>query len=115
MTVQTLNMEGLKQAFEDFIAHEAEWAIAEATRDSDSDKRLWVVLYDDGRYALAHQRHEAEPPIHHDAGATEIAFPVEPLSASERDPVHLEDSRFDAPIERLWDAYRQAVHARLGR
>jgi hypothetical protein len=110
-------LDGLKQAFEDFMAHEAEFAIAEATRDQDAHKRLWVVLYGDGRYALQH-RFEAESAPEsrrepHDLG--QIAFPIEPLLPSERDSAHLENSRFDRPIETISKAYKRAMHARFDR
>ena len=117
MTQQDVYLDGVKQAFEDFIAHEAELAIAEATRDRDAHKRLWVVLYGDGRYGLEH-RSEAEPaPViaHEPIQLPQIAFPIEPLTDAERDLAHLEDSRFDRPIDALWASFQQALRTHFDR
>lgn len=110
-------LDGLKQAFEDFLSHEAEFAIAEATRDHDAHKRLWIVLYGDGRYALEHRfAAETAPESRREPqDLGQITFPIEPLQPSERIGAHLEDSRFERPIETLWADYERALHARFDR
>ena len=41
-----------QQAFEDFLRNDAERGITEATSHLDEGCRMWVVLFEDGRYAL---------------------------------------------------------------
>ena len=117
MTKQEAAVDGFEPAFEDFLAHQAEWAVAEATRDQEANKRLWVVLFGDGRYALEHQTARAAsdgPEAVKSAEPTpQIAFLIEPLQADERDQAHLEDSRFERPIEAMWGAYEHALHTQF--
>lgn len=105
---------GIKQAFEDFVSHEAERAIAEATMHQHDGRRLWVVLYDDGRFGTEHS--DAENPatvVGARETASHIAFPIEPLRDDEWDRARIEDACFDRPLESLWAAYDQALNTQL--
>lgn len=117
MPILDATLDGMKQAFEDFLAHEAEFAIAEATRDHDAHKRLWVVIYGDGRYRLQHRfEAEAAPELRREPpGTDQIAFPIEPLRPDERDRENLEDSRFERPLEALWTAYERTLREHFER
>lgn len=110
-------LDGIKQAFEDFIAHEAERAIAEATVERDANKRLWVVLYGDGRFGteqfLATESPAPEAVRGAEETTTHIAFPIEPLRDDEWNRQAIEDSRFERPIEALWSSFDQALQQQL--
>lgn len=115
MTPIDAHLDGFKQAFEDFVSHEAERAIAEATRDRDAHKQLWVVLYGDGRYALEHRFEDAPVVTLEPRDEAPISFPIEPLNETERDDAHLEDSLFERPIEAIWTSYRGALREHFAR
>lgn len=110
-------LDGIKQAFEDFIAHEAERAIAEATVEHDANKRLWVVLYGDGRFGteqfLASESPSPEAVRGAEETAPHVAFPIEPLREDEWNRQAIEDSRFERPIEALWSSFDQALQQQL--
>jgi hypothetical protein len=112
-------VDGIKQAFEDFVAHEAEKAIAEATLHQEGHERLWVVLYGDGRFGTEHVTDTLSPTPQAVHGAAEIvphiAFPIEPLRNDEWDRDHIENSRFERPIESLWTSFDQAINQQLHR
>lgn len=95
------------QGFEDFLNNEAERAIAEASLHQNG-QRLWVLLYEDGRYELEHAEAGAPPSPHETAAGEPVIFPVEPLDDAEIDRRDPENSDFAPAIERMWRRFREA-------
>lgn len=92
------------QGFEDFLNNEAERAIAEASLHAGGE-RLWIVLYEDGRYEL---EHTPTPHLASDGAGEPVIFPVEPLAGAELDRENPENSDFAPAIERMWGRFREA-------
>lgn len=96
-----------QQAFEDFLRHDAERGITEATGHQGDGHSLWVLLFEDGRYAL---EHDFTPESGRESTAC-VAVPVEPLKAGEYDPERPEDSTFDRAIDTMWRRFRDSLKA----
>jgi hypothetical protein len=94
-----------QQAFEDFLRNDAERGITEATSHLNDGHALWVLLFEDGRYALEHDFMGN----FREKNAACVAVPIEPLNDREFDAANPEDSTFDRAIDTMWQRFRASL------
>lgn len=98
-----------QQAFEDFLRNDAERGITEATLHRDEGHGMWVILFEDGRYALEHYF----TPDPERMAASAVAVPVEPLKEAEFAPEAPENSAFERAIDTMWQHLRSQLKTLL--